>query len=143
MLVNWHLAPPVLSSKPAAYLSSGLICPHVFLLNLILPGSRIILKAKNNMDVTLAGFCQVIRQRGVNPCRSAWSIYRPSAKVPRLSSSTSSCEGWRNWRRGSVGNGATKATAEKPTHLEEDEGAQRHGAVSFTESTMWRRHRFV
>lgn len=53
MLVDWHLASPVLSSKPAAYLSSGLICPCMFPLNLILPGSRIILKAKNNMDVTL------------------------------------------------------------------------------------------
>lgn len=53
MPVDWHLAPPVLSSEPDAYLSSGLRCPRVFLLNLILPGSRIILKAKNNMDVTL------------------------------------------------------------------------------------------
>lgn len=55
MLVDWHLAPPVLSSKPAAYLRSGLVCPRVFPLNLLLPGSRIILKAKNNTDVTLLG----------------------------------------------------------------------------------------
>lgn len=127
MLVDWHLASPVLSSKPAAYLRSGLICPCMFPLNLILPGSRIILKAKNNMDVILLS-----HQRGVDPCRSAWRIYRPSAKVPRLSSSTSSCEGWRTGRRGSLGNVAAKATAstqtaEKLTHQEEDEGAQRLG----------------
>lgn len=89
-------------------------------------------QGKKQHGCNLAGFCQVSHQRGVDPCRSAWRIYRPSAKVPRLSSSTSSCEGWRNGRRGSLGNVAAKATAstqtaEKLTQQEEDEGAQRLG----------------